>query len=1759
MTSLSRQLAAIQAKSTSELDLKAQRVAHSRSLLFEPKVAANQSFDVIYQICYEGFEELCALDSRFIRFERSIFAPHSKSQDRQLMTVAENKDLDGALEAFLSLVGGRLLLKPAIKAVEWLIRRFHVHEQNHDALILTFLPYHLTPIFPTLLSILPKQLNPIWKFLYTYINHLKSPPRSVLVNAATQNQAFFAAVNRYVLTAAEAGNTYPTLLSFWASIAAQAVNDMFDTSLSGRKAIQSQREEELMTRIVPTLSEGLAMQHNPELVLGCYIIITVLVSKANLNDQALDALMAAVLQSSTRDTVDSALSCAAVIAEKRDTITLPRSITKSFLKVEGLGNRLLMIAAQQPVQKLVVALVQGTIARLGHEESESGIALLEHVATHDFLPASTQDAVIRHIRDLATRMLTDNENNVQVQRLIQSIEATEEDTPVMAIEDRMEVDEVENDDELPVATAVKPLSIPEEARNRNTKLSFFSESATATFQTLLGVYEHAVLSPELRKEFAELEILSTPTAKFTFFARVWTSSASNLARSAALQATGEHIKLAVGSESDHQDVLPYLLVALSDGSAKIRRRAAAVVRVMMSGSEAAMKPSNHVEFYLATGAKDHKRLSAKDFAAFIHVVLMSSLEECVSDANHMSRLISSALSSSSNSDDKSAERLKTAQKAEVSHFLTSHLLYTTSIATQLFLLSTLNKPSKIAGYMRSRYLLPYWRQWVAKDVQAIGDDHRTRVDAETLEIAHGDDPDSMTFLMSLCLEAKCLRKTYRTLAFHRLIVLWPNLRMKAQTTITEALLDAALRIVTEDGDDVVHEQSSVVLKSVRIQSEVLSTFLEKAIAELSHRDQPSAARRRRTSGRDVAATSEDTEHSKHAVARLTLVVELVDSQRSGLDINLFYALFKLLQALQDFRTNNTMDLGYVQNLALSSLSTIMSELNKKKGISIDASRIRADLLVDCVRNTTSIQARSSALLLLSELTRYIPQAVLHSIMPIFTLMSATTIRQDDDFSAHVVDQTIQQVVPLLAQSLRDQKKDLVAATAEIILSFAAAFEHIAAHRRLQLYRLLAASLGASESLFAVIATLVDHFANSTGQDMQRDEVAGFVIELFRQFQSTDGLATAVKLIELSLDSLQSKPTISQTLLKQESGYPMTNITRVLAVLPTLLEDSTFRRKLKADLKDESKAALRQYFAQALEGMLKLSKAASKAENLRPLCSRTLESLLTLFPLNELATSVEPLLSNADQDIRRSVLKTLEIRVRTSKNIDGAQKQAVMHLLPRLLGILQDKSNAHLKPNALAAIDQICEKFGKSDMSAILEVAEIIAGPSCIGSSDDIIRVLSLHCLASVVGILEAEVIPILQQVMQQAMDCLRLSMQKTNTSLHAAAYAFFTALADSVPFMISKTALRQVVELSFESAAAQLGAEEDENRKQFLQLVATKVEIATVLDVLPNVWAHAATHGVKVSPLNLPLRSANIRQSVHDHLDILHTLIDNHSKTSISRHAPAMFKVFVAAFDVRHDCASSTASDVDTLEAKLIENTLAFVFKINDTIFRPFFTQLLDWSALSTSKRGSSQQQTLRSTTFFNLITALSERLKSIFTSYFSYVVDRSKDILLLTTSSKPALEQQQLRLSVLKALHSGFKHDQDDFWASPSNFIAIMPALVTQLASIPAAQATSDLIPAITALAVANDKSADHYKSLNTELLKSLRHDSSRVRLAAVRTQIAIVKELGDDWMSVLPELLPALSELQDDDDDTVARETNVWIKTIGDTLGEDIQSMLQ
>lgn len=120
------------------------------------------------------------------------------------------------------------------------------------------------------------------------------------------------------------------------------------------------------------------------------------------------------------------------------------------------------------------------------------------------------------------------------------------------------------------------------------------------------------------------------------------------------------------------------------------------------------------------------------------------------------------------------------------------------------------------------------------------------------------------------------------------------------------------------------------------------------------------------------------------------------------------------------------------------------------------------------------------------------------------------------------------------------------------------------------------------------------------------------------------------------------------------------------------------------------------------------------------------------------------------------------------------------------------------------------------------------------------------------------------------------------------------------------------------------------------------------------------------------------------------------------------------------------------------------------------------------------------------------------------------------------------------------------------------MAPMMAQFLHAPSIDLTSDLIPAVVELADAADSQA-HQKELNSELLKHLKSEVTAVRLAAVKCEQALTARRGEEWLTMLHEMLPRISELQEDDDEVVERETHRWIVQIEEVLGESLDDMLR
>ncbi|KAH6681984.1 hypothetical protein B0J14DRAFT_501884 [Halenospora varia] len=1803
-TSLAAQLAQISTNSTNTLNLKAQKSAHSKSLIFEPRVAASQSFDTIYTLCHEGFQELCLLDGRFLEFQRNIFSEQSREEDRTQMTATENSELDKRLEAFLGLVGSRLRLTPGIKAVEWVIRRFRVHEFNTSFLLTTFLPYHTLPVFSTLLSILPANIPQEYKFLHPYIRSLTSPPRHPIVHTATNNVSFATTLNTYVIRICKARQHYSALLALWAGIMTEATANMLDKSRSGRRAVQEQNEQDVILRLLPTLNEGLSMKKVPELRVGCYMLLSVMASKGGLNDKTLTAMMEAVVMGWTEETTIPGLICLSVLAQHRAAKQFPKRLTKELLKIENLPNTLIEISKDRRLDKLVNGLCLSLVDRLRKHGDFAGLVIIHQMIEHQLLSDFQATVIVKSLILLA-HQLDNSPGHISMRpHLAASLVALGHlpGHPGEIVRGALRDTEVDMDElEAKLHTTIRPSLLqlsasedhdmedsppPGQAPNGETAFqavfaklpskmmneqSFLKHDCSDIYSDLCRAFLASTTDQKDLDLFDEAPILSRNSAfkdalYLSFYMRTWCGPYPVMARVSALQLVTRFLSSHEASGIDLQAILPYAIVALGDNATRVRRAAAELLTALNQTYPAKVESKKSLkelrkwgtdDLYGSKAAmEDLKWLGPDVVLRLLRELLLPALEECVLDEKHVESIFQGSLNSQSAAESSrkpDSTKLSQASRTSILSFLSSHVVHTPIYMVKLRLLASLNQVRSVGGVTRTKFLLPVLQNWsslkpeeTTRHCQDEEIDQNT-YDEQALITVTSNDDEGLQFLTSIVHGEVALdRPTLLTAVFKRFRAMWFSLKAPLKLRIALMLMDAAQTTANDSSEprDLAAQMSAELLNTLPLSTDILLAYLDQLPTAAKLADKPPASKRRRTSHGEVARSPlHDPKQLTAAIKKVTFVLQLVDNSQPAKHPELLRGLFNVLAELQHFKTQVTSELAYLQGLVLGSLLAILQAHKSDAGISFDHSAVRADLLVDCVQKTASPQVQNSALLLIASLADVAPELVLHSVMPIFTFMGNSVLRQNDDYSAHVISQTIREVIPPLIMSLRKGKTDVVTGAAELLLSFVAAYEHVPAHRRKGLFTSLVQTLGAEDFLFAVLAMLSDKYGTS-------ESVKAFCVELCGSFSVEIQLQSAVKYLDLIKDVLKPKPTYSAILLNtnDEGLSDPFNVALVeLELLPVILSQkrlvSHTGKILQRD--DMDAARVRELYSTLLEDLLALADLLKGQKRLHNSCGDVLESLLGLLSTSEFVKSVEGLLDRPNESLRRKVLRSVEVRVGQENPSDAVSRTAMLGFLPQLTAIIRESKDIPYKHTAVACVDKISEKYGKKDLEAVSAAAETIASVHCLGQSDHRLRVMALLCLASLVEILREGIVSVLPSAIPKALEYMEVGAngEEEAQKLHNAGYAFISSLVQYLPYMISGGYLDKLLQISNVSAESELDDEADESREQCLRLVAKQVDAKSLFGALEKDWEQASAH-----PLSL-----------HEYVNVLSTAIDKHPKSVVTKYSSILARIFQNGFDLRRTKSEEndnfSPDDILALEAELYAVAIKMIYKFNDATFRPIFANLVEWASTSLPKKDKTGR-TLRLQSLYGFMAVFFGDLKSIVTSYATYVIETSVSV--LTNINLKDEESKKLWTKVLRTLTKCFEFDQDDFWQSPAHFSAVAPVLIAQFSHGSALPLVLELVPTVVELAAAAD-SSDHHKELNGAILKHMRSENSSVRFAAIKCQQALTDRLGEEWLSMLPEMLPFISELQEDDDDVVEKETHRWIVKIEEVLGESLDAMLQ
>ncbi|ODQ64080.1 hypothetical protein NADFUDRAFT_53059 [Nadsonia fulvescens var. elongata DSM 6958] len=1785
MSSLASQLAGIKASNNaSVLDRKKRKKIHSVSLIYDAKVAATQDYNGIFYMALDALRELELLDPRFEAFENSLFSDTSIEVDRLVQTAEQNQALDRAVDAFLSLIAPRINLQPAVKTLEWLVRRFQIHIHNADSFLLTVLPYYSSAIFLRVLDVLPLPLPPIFSFLTNSKKTAESPSRNLIIRALSSDAQLYELVSTHIVKQITNGRDYNTLLAFWSSISIWCLAFMKESNVT---------DEDIIGKFLPSLSSIIALKKNNDAQVAAYMILAVLGSQTRISQNVFVSAIQSIVYNWSKASSKSGLSCITQLVQGQEgpAQVLPKDTWDAIDKIKTIDQDLVTMSEKFRIDKFVVS----WIISLQTYAPERFSTIQKVISSVPLTDSETKEIIISTIR-LATQPSTSADLKSKISNLFEFwfgesaselivIEALKElDMNVEILElallssfNRSAASANQYTENFDEAAALDKFNILNE-ENGQTRDSVKAEVDAA----LDGLSAVSYLSRESDVEFFKLADLYTRAVSFrldltkfsqstafvkdayiSFLARIWSGSYAVLARIAALQQFDQILADITDDTIDLQAFIPYILIGLTDSSEKVRRLAGKSVATLAQRYPIKKAKSWGVNILYGpeNASSDVTWISSDEVRELLNNIITPRIEECVLDNTFIYQIIGNVL-------DASKKEVKSSFCVSLLSFFTSHALSVQIPQPKAIFLRFVNSASKTT-VARSKLLSYILESWVEARSKWEATCEEFKFDLSVLEtevvdiVSFGEKSQGIRFFEE-CLK---LNNLYLSrLVCNRIIAIWETLKADVQLGLVRFLVD--LSVDDKNDYDVLD-----VLNSVSISSDIFVTLLKDSKLEgtddtSSPNPSAIAKRRRRSSASSRQAFKRDNaiaDIAERHIRKVTTVLELLERSKPEPRSDLLPQLFTILGEILSLGTESNLPVLYTEQVLANCMLAVVAELKKQKDVKLDSNAIRVDIIVSCIRASSSPQVQNRFLLLVASLAELAPEIVLHSVMPIFTFMGANTIRQDDEFSSHVIQQTISRVIPAL---LVDNQNGRNSEEIEfLLLSFVTAFSHIPRHRRVKLFTTLAKTLGAEYSLHILLNMLGQKYseAKSKKKSVESRTLQQFSDTFMRGFSVIDQTAAIQKYLTLfnaiPFEAI-AKDTESEFTRGQIFGSAVTNMSSeelvqlkadLLEFISSIIggEDvisgiQSLRIRIISSIKkgeQDEISAIREQTSKSILLLLGIIDVVGTNEQQRITSQvfATLDNILDLLPISDFIDVLKEIL-NTPQDvvIKRRVLSLLRSKFELELSSDEKSQEAAKLSTEILSAVIKANDDASLSQLALDGLDIIVAKFGSSfdpkDLKALLDLTVAECG---LGNGAYEVFVPAVSCINSLCAILGARSIGHFAKIVPVAFARFEDAVCNPETPgadlVQLAVISLIAGLIKRIPAFMNSSIVK-IINLVLKSTVMEAP------RKQLLNLIITNIDLKIVLSALTTTWSNAVNQSL---------------DAIFLHLDALDAAIELSERKVVSSQSANLVKFLLESFEVRGRVDDKYDNNsINRIETRCIKVGIQIILKLNDKTFRPLFVSMVRW-AIDGAGCDASIEKSDRLLVFFKFFGKLLDGLRSIVTNYYGYLIDPVSN-LLDQYSQGGIKDNEPLRRVILNSLYTSFQFDHDEFWQSRQRFEKISASLLAQMPTVEASLG-KNLVKTIVAMSE-TCASEDNHKTINELVLSHMKDScSSNQKLWAIRTLKGIYLKLGEEWLTMLPQLVPVIAELLEDEDEKVEMEVRrELVPVIEEVLGEPLERYL-
>lgn len=946
--------------------------------------------------------------------------------------------------------------------------------------------------------------------------------------------------------------------------------------------------------------------------------------------------------------------------------------------------------------------------------------------------------------------------------------------------------------------------------------------------------------------------------------------------------------------------------------------------------------------------------------------------------------------------------------------------------------------------------------------------------------------------------------------------------------------------------------------------------------------------------------------------RVVIVLESVQTKKKIANFTAIVPVcFSILSSI--LNSDNHTSAEYIKQLILTLLQNICGKMENsaENGDTVPESQFNMDLIVNCIRSSDNPQTHHQALLLLTAAAKIYPEHLLHNMMSVFTFMGANIMRKDDAYSFLIIGKILETVIPALIMACEQRKcvpmgitNDLEDIITMVIQVFVDSYPYIPEHRRHLLFNKLLTVINEEKYLWRTLLLLMKHVATKgtlrAELASEQQESLGnfptndteFCLSLCADFTCAIQLSATRDMIEYLLKLPDDKedapvkackqPQMSFGNLCKEDAAIFNVVVHTskqlryfkyatVNLLVSLFSSHDFSRQVAGENKE-----LLPHFQCVLEMVLRCVSHVTQTANrssskptarfwrsLQHKAHEMLDKLVSLLPNTMFIDVIGRLLSNDLPTIQRKAMDLLNIKLhQQQKELEHSEVTALLPIVKQLREyVCAISESSHISEDntincqtAFVCLKLLCRNIGLQHREEFIQVLKTSVEIVKLETTGIQVRSCALLCIAEICQTIKVYMIQYLPSFMPALINILTDQEQLLMNELYLmSVVTTVNKVVENLSHFMSPY-LHDILTLVcvLSSKSSKLDILQKPQVQQRLRMIRTTLSTGTPTRVLLPV----------VSSCYATLVSSSL-VSVSSLMSLLSDHIAQISQEDLSSHLAQLQSFFLKCLDIRIDYPKISNKKLSQLEGVTIDTIITMVLKLSETTFKPFLFKIFDWAT-------TNEQYKERVLVFYSLAARLAERLRSLFTIFAGHIMKNAASLLDQNNKMKggkkffpqdKSKHRKSCRLleHILDTIYRCCLYDTEGF-INKDRFDMLMQPLVDQIENDQGGEElfeqriSQHLVPCIVQMCVAvHDESL--WQLLNYQVCLKTRNQDTKVKKAALITLDALNKKLGEDYLSFLPDTIPFLAELMEDESEEVEKKCHEMIRDMEKTLGEPLQ----